>query len=177
MDFKNNPCLGLRSITLLMSLNPISASTTLTAKRNPSLGSKAVRRWTRLVASGAITYGPGFQCYFPANKAKTISGSAPSHDAPHPPLRPCGAIRGVPKEFSLDVKTDLLAQKIPVRAVRRVTNRNREPLDFVLVSAEPSTKDNVKAILFNIKTVCSLSGIKSPRKPQTFYRPLVWSGL
>ncbi|GBP63268.1 hypothetical protein EVAR_89058_1 [Eumeta japonica] len=73
--------------------------------------------------------------------------------------------KGVPKEFSLeDVKTDLLAQKIPVRAVRRVTNRNCEPLDLVLVSADPSTKGNRKAIFFNIKTVCSLSGIKNPHK-------------
>ncbi|GBP02295.1 hypothetical protein EVAR_85396_1 [Eumeta japonica] len=70
-------------------------------------------------------------------------------------------LKGVPKEFPLDeVKDDLLAQKLPVRAVRRVTNRNREPLDLVLVSADPSAKDSAKAIFFKIKTVCSLSGIK-----------------
>ncbi|GBP35326.1 hypothetical protein EVAR_20699_1 [Eumeta japonica] len=35
----------------------------------------------RLEASGAITYGSGFLCYSPANKAKTNSGSSPSQDA------------------------------------------------------------------------------------------------
>ncbi|GBP94486.1 hypothetical protein EVAR_65846_1 [Eumeta japonica] len=38
-------------------------------------------RPARLVASGAITFGPGFQCYSPDNKAKTKSGSTPSRDA------------------------------------------------------------------------------------------------
>ncbi|GBP62844.1 hypothetical protein EVAR_44699_1 [Eumeta japonica] len=37
-------------------------------------------RRARLEASGTITYGPDFLCYFPANKAKTNSGSAPSQD-------------------------------------------------------------------------------------------------
>ncbi|GBO99755.1 Nucleic-acid-binding protein from transposon X-element [Eumeta japonica] len=70
-------------------------------------------------------------------------------------------LKSVSKEFSLDeVKKDLLAQILPVRAVRRVTNRNRDPLDLVLVSADPSAKDNVKVIFFKIKTVSSLSGIK-----------------
>ncbi|GBP19529.1 Nucleic-acid-binding protein from transposon X-element [Eumeta japonica] len=190
---------------------------------------KARARQARLIASGAITFGPGFQCYSPA-KAKTNSGSTPSSAAsaaptPTPSWGNTGAkkkleqtiqtdikskkpkkpeiiveddgdcstpaphfqnqtnllatmkaayhtysleeerefrlvLKGVPKEFLLDeVKNDLV-QKLLVRAVRHVTNRNRDPLDLVLVSADPSTKDNVKAILFKIKTVCSLSGIK-----------------
>ncbi|GBP94492.1 hypothetical protein EVAR_65852_1 [Eumeta japonica] len=60
-------------------------------------------------------------------------------------------VKGVAKKFSLNVKTDL-ARKHSMRAVRRVTNRNREPLDLVLVSAHPSVKDNVKATFFKIKT-------------------------
>ncbi|GBP35325.1 hypothetical protein EVAR_20698_1 [Eumeta japonica] len=48
-------------------------------------------------------------------------------------------------------------------------NRNRETLDLVLVSVDPSTKDNVKAIFFNIKTACLLSEIKMelPHKKST----------
>ncbi|GBP12561.1 Nucleic-acid-binding protein from transposon X-element [Eumeta japonica] len=164
---------------------------------------KARVRRARLIASGAITLGPSFQCYSPA-KAKNNPGPTPSpatpvaptptpswrntvekkkpeqtdinskkakkpktivvddDDAP-PPLHNASSVLSLRAflEFPLnEVKDDLLTQKLPVRAVRRVTNRNREPLDLVLVSADPSAKDSVKAIFFKIKTECSLSGIK-----------------
>ncbi|GBP94485.1 hypothetical protein EVAR_65845_1 [Eumeta japonica] len=48
-------------------------------------------------------------------------------------------VKSVPKKFSLAVKTDLLAQKHSMRAVRRVTNCNREPLDLVLCLSDHGT--------------------------------------
>ncbi|GBP76377.1 hypothetical protein EVAR_53652_1 [Eumeta japonica] len=53
---------------------------------------KARARRARLIASGAITLGPGFQCYSPA-KAKNNPGPSPSPATPVAPLRPPGAIR------------------------------------------------------------------------------------
>ncbi|GBP95099.1 Nucleic-acid-binding protein from transposon X-element [Eumeta japonica] len=70
-------------------------------------------------------------------------------------------LRGVPKGIpSEEVKEDLLTQDLPVQSVRRITNRAREPLDLVLVTANTGIDQETKRSFYRIKAVCSLSGIK-----------------
>ncbi|GBP25798.1 hypothetical protein EVAR_94817_1 [Eumeta japonica] len=60
-------------------------------------------------------------------------------------LTSCGFVplMGVPKELPIEeFKEDLLAQNLPVQSVCRITNRAREPLDLVLVSANTPAVDN-----------------------------------
>ncbi|GBP51799.1 Retrovirus-related Pol polyprotein from transposon TNT 1-94 [Eumeta japonica] len=57
----------------------------------------------------------------------------------------------VPKE---EVKEDLPAQNLPVQSVHWITNRAREPLDLVLVTANSPVIDNAtKRDFFKIKTL------------------------
>ncbi|GBP78310.1 Nucleic-acid-binding protein from transposon X-element [Eumeta japonica] len=72
-------------------------------------------------------------------------------------------LRGVLRDIPVDaVKEDLHAQNLSVRSVRRILNRFREPLDLILVSgtAEANVKAT-KAAFFEMRSVCSLSGIKA----------------
>ncbi|GBP64562.1 hypothetical protein EVAR_89608_1 [Eumeta japonica] len=59
-----------------------------------------------------------------------------------------------------EVKEDLLTQDLPVQSVRRITNRAREPLDLVLVTANTGIDQETKRSFYRIKAVCSLSGVK-----------------
>ncbi|GBP34180.1 hypothetical protein EVAR_30733_1 [Eumeta japonica] len=61
-------------------------------------------------------------------------------------------LRGVPKEIPIEeVKEDLLTQDLPVQSVRRITNRAREPLDLVLVTANTGTDIETKRSFYRIK--------------------------
>ncbi|GBP36379.1 hypothetical protein EVAR_87958_1 [Eumeta japonica] len=74
-------------------------------------------------------------------------------------------LRRVPKEIPIEeVKEDLLTQDLPVQSVRRITNRAREPLDLVLVTANTGIDYETKRSFYRIKAVCSLSGC--PRAPK-----------
>ncbi|GBP85472.1 hypothetical protein EVAR_64770_1 [Eumeta japonica] len=63
-------------------------------------------------------------------------------------------LRGVPKEISFEeVKEGLRAQKIPVQAVHRITNKLHKPLGLVLVAGTTEAKDKGKrAAFFKIKS-------------------------
>ncbi|GBP09534.1 hypothetical protein EVAR_76547_1 [Eumeta japonica] len=57
-------------------------------------------------------------------------------------------LRGVPKEIPVEeVKEDLIAQDLLVQSVRRITNRARDPLDLVLVTANTGTDNTTKALI------------------------------
>ncbi|KAA5621919.1 hypothetical protein F3H11_32070, partial [Pseudomonas aeruginosa] len=77
-------------------------------------------------------------------------------------------IRGIPKELDAElVKADLLEQGLPVNSVHRMhTGRGREPYNMVLVALQPTPEGKQ---IFNIRTVCSLSGIavETPHKKGT----------
>ncbi|GBP93651.1 hypothetical protein EVAR_66721_1 [Eumeta japonica] len=61
-------------------------------------------------------------------------------------------LRGVPKESPIEeVNEDLLAQDLPVQSVRRITNRVREPLDLVLVTANTDIDTATKRCFYHIK--------------------------
>ncbi|GBP55025.1 hypothetical protein EVAR_46321_1 [Eumeta japonica] len=61
-------------------------------------------------------------------------------------------LREVPKEIPIEeVKEDLLTQDLPVQSVRRITNRAREPLDLVLVTANTGIDYETKRSFYRIK--------------------------
>ncbi|GBP26109.1 hypothetical protein EVAR_15122_1 [Eumeta japonica] len=69
-------------------------------------------------------------------------------------------LRGVPKKIPIEEVKDQIAQDLPVQSVRRITNRAREPLDLVLLTADTGIDTATKRSFYRIKAVCSLSGIK-----------------
>ncbi|GBP63496.1 hypothetical protein EVAR_49549_1 [Eumeta japonica] len=66
----------------------------------------------------------------------------------------CVVLPGESKELPIEeVKEDLLVQNLLVQSVRRITNRAREWLDFVLVTANTRFVDNaIKRALYNTKS-------------------------
>ncbi|GBP58741.1 Nucleic-acid-binding protein from transposon X-element [Eumeta japonica] len=80
-------------------------------------------------------------------------------------------LKGVSREMPIDeVKEDLRAQNLPVQTVRRILNHFREPLDLVLISGTEANDKATKVAFFQIRSVCSPSGIKAeqPRKRALF---------
>ncbi|KAI8427030.1 hypothetical protein MSG28_014671 [Choristoneura fumiferana] len=67
-------------------------------------------------------------------------------------------VRGVPKELAVDaVKSDLIAQSLPVREVHRMYRaRCKTPIDLVVVILDLSPEGKQ---IFNLKSVCHISGI------------------
>ncbi|GBP60377.1 hypothetical protein EVAR_91413_1 [Eumeta japonica] len=63
-------------------------------------------------------------------------------------------LRGVPKKLSIEkVEEVLIIQDLPVQSVLRITNRTRELLDLVLVTANTAFIDNTTKLMFyNFKT-------------------------
>lgn len=78
-------------------------------------------------------------------------------------------VRGVPSEIgSQDIKSDLLAQGLPVVEVHRMHTRGSaerpsKPYDMVLIVCDPIT-ENIHHPIFKISKICGLSGL-SIEKP------------